>query len=100
MKETCHDCCKKTLRSEEEKKALLNRLHRIQGQLRGIEQMVEKDAYCNDILQQSAAAGSAINAFNRELLAHHIQGCVVRDLKNGDETVVEELMATIQKLMK
>ena len=96
----CSCCEKHTLRAEEEKKKLLNRLRRIEGQIRGIEAMLENDAYCNDILQQSAAASSAINAFNRELLGNHIRGCVVRDLHEGKDEVVDELIATVQKLMK
>ena len=91
---------KKTIRSEEEKKKLLNRLSRIEGQIRGIKGMLESDAYCNDILTQCAAVNAAVNAFNRELIASHIKGCVTRDLKEGNEEVVEELVATLQKLMK
>ncbi len=99
MKETC-PYCRKTERTAAQKRALINRLRRIEGQIRGIEAMLENDAYCNDILQQSAAAGSAINAFNRELLGNHIRGCVVRDLHDGKDEVVDELIATVQKLMK
>lgn len=97
-KTTC--CEKKTLREEEEKKMLIHRLNRIEGQIRGIKGMVEKDGYCNDILIQSAAANAALNAFNRELVSNHIKGCVVRDIKQGDMEVVDELVATLQKLMK
>ena len=93
-------CAKTTSRSEEQKKKLLNRLKRIEGQVRGLQTMIENDAYCNDILIQSAAAGAALNAFNRELIANHIKGCVVRDVKNGDIEVIDELVATLQKLMK
>ena len=92
MKQDC-PCCRKTDRPAAQKKALINRLRRIEG-------MLENDAYCNDILQQSAAASSAINAFNRELLGDHIRGCVVRDLHEGKDEVVDELIATVQKLMK
>ena len=99
MEETCL-YCRKTERTAAQKRALINRLRRIEGQIRGIEAMLENDAYCNDILQQSAAAGSAINAFNRELLGNHIRGCVVRDLHDGKDEVVDELIATVQKLMK
>lgn len=99
MKQDC-PCCRKTDRPAVQKKALINRLRRIEGQIRGIEAMLENDAYCNDILQQSAAASSAINAFNRELLGNHIRGCVVRDLHEGKDEVVDELIATVQKLMK
>ena len=94
-------CCMKTkMRSEQEIKLLLNRLNRIEGQVRGIKKMVESNAYCNDILTQSAAVNAAINAFNRELLAEHLRTCVTRDLKNGHEEIVDELAATLQKLMK
>lgn len=91
---------KKTERSNEQKKNLINRLRRIEGQIRGIEAMVQNDAYCNEILQQSAAATAAINAFNKELLARHIKGCVTRDIKAGNDEVVDELVTIIQKLMK
>ena len=78
----------------------MNRLSRIEGQIRGLKGMLERDAYCPDILTQSAAVNAAVNAFNKELLASHIRNCVVRDVKNGDEEVIDELVATIQKLMK
>ena len=74
---------KHTLRSQEQKKALINRLRRIEGQVRGVQQMLENDAYCNDILVQSAAISAAMNAFNREILAAHIHSCVVRDIREG-----------------
>ena len=94
-------CCEKhTVRTEEEKKRLLNRLKRIEGQVRGLQAMIEKDAYCNDILTQSAAVGAAVNSFNREVLSGHIHGCVVRDVRAGDEKVVDELLITLQKFMK
>lgn len=92
--------CKKTIRSEEEKKKLINRLNRIEGQIRGIRGMLERDAYCNDILIQSAAVNAAINSFNKELLSSHIHSCVVRDIRDGKDEVVDELVATMQKLMK
>ena len=92
----CSCCEKHTLRAQEEKKKLLNRLRRIEGQVRGLQAMVEADAYCNDVLTQSAAVNAAINAFNRE----HLRTCVTRDLKNGHEEIVDELAATLQKLMK
>ena len=94
-------CCNKTtMRSEDERKKLINRLNRIEGQIRGIKGMIENDQYCTDILVQSAAVNAAVNAFNRELIANHIRGCVTRDLKNGDEETIDELVATLQKLMK
>ena len=91
---------RRTERSEEAKKKLIHRLNRIEGQIRGIRQMIENDAYCNDVLIQSAAAGAAINAFNRELIGAHLKGCVTRDIRAGREEVVDELLATLQKLMK
>lgn len=99
-REDCPACAKQTLRGDELKRKLLNRLRRIEGQVRGIEAMIESDAYCNDVLTQSAAVNAALDAFNRELLACHIRGCVKRDLLAGDESVVDELVETIRKLMK
>lgn len=96
-------CCgntKKTERAKTDKKKLMNRLSRIEGQIRGIKKMIENDAYCNDILIQSAAVSAAVNAFNRELLSNHIHSCVVRDIREGNDEVVDELMGTLQKLMK
>ena len=94
-------CCRKTTkRSQDQKKALLNRLRRTEGQVRGIQTMLEQDAYCNDVLIQSAAVNAAMNAFNRELLASHIRSCVVRDIRAGQDQVIDELVETLQKLMK
>ena len=94
-------CCeKKTLRSEEEREKLMNRLSRIEGQSRGIRGMIEKDAYCTDILVQSAAVNAAVNAFTKELLSSHIHTCVADKIRGGDEEVIDELVATFQKLMK
>lgn len=96
----CCSCEKNTRRTDEEKKKLINRLNRIEGQVRGIRGMIEKDAYCADVLVQSAAVNAAINSFNKDLLSRHIHSCVVRDIKNGDEEVIDELMKLITKLMK
>ncbi len=93
-------CRKKKERPETEYKSLLNRLSRIEGQVRGIRGMVEKDAYCTDILIQVAAVNAALNAFNRELLGSHIRTCVARDIREGREETLEELVTTLQKLMK
>ncbi|MBQ2842204.1 MAG: metal-sensing transcriptional repressor [Clostridia bacterium] len=94
-------CCKKTKeRSPEEYKNLIHRLNRIEGQIRGIKGMIEKSAYCTDILVQSAAVTAAINAFNKELLANHIKTCVAQDIREGKDETVDELVATLQKLMK
>lgn len=94
------DCCKTKERSPQEYKSLINRLNRIEGQIRGIKGMIEKDAYCPDVLIQSAAVNAAINAFNKELLSNHIKTCVVNDIRNGKDETIEELLATLQKLMK
>ena len=94
---TCR-CGKTTARSTDEKQKLLNRLARIEGQVRGLRGMIERDAYCTDILTQSAAVNAAIDSFNRDLLARHIRTCVVRDLKEGKEEVIEELIETFGKL--
>ena len=93
-------CSKKKERSEKEYKDLINRLSRIEGQIRGIKGMVEKDAYCTDIITQVAAANAALNSFNKVLLANHIKSCVTQDIRDGKEETVDELVATLQKLMK
>ena len=93
------DCCRHKHREENECAALIRRLNRSEGQIRGIRGMVEKEAYCTDILQQVSAAQSALNAFSKELLGSHIRSCVVQDIQNGDLEVVDELLTTIQKLM-
>lgn len=95
-------CChtKKKEREEKEYKSLINRLNRIEGQIRGIKKMVENDVYCTDILVQSSAVSAAINAFNRELLSNHIKSCVVNDIREGNDDVIDELLAILQKLMK
>lgn len=94
-------CCHKTKqRTQEEYKSLIHRLSRIEGQVRGIRGMVEKDAYCTDILAQVAAVTAALNAFNKELLAQHIRTCVARDIRDGKDETIDELVATLQKLMK
>ncbi|MCH5190980.1 MAG: metal-sensing transcriptional repressor [Oscillospiraceae bacterium] len=100
MENKC-ECCHKTKeRSEEEYKSLIHRLNRIEGQIRGIKGMVEKNAYCTDIIVQVAAANAALNAFNRELLSNHIKTCVAEDIKAGNNGTVDDLLATLQKLMK
>lgn len=99
-KENC--CCtqKVTMRSDDEYKKLCNRLSRIEGQVRGIKKMVEENAYCPDILMQSAAVTAAMNAFNRELMSNHIKHCVARDIRNGKDETIDELVHTLEKLMK
>lgn len=100
MEKTCPYCNTHTERSEEQRKKLLHRLNRIEGQIRGIKGMLERDAYCPDILTQSAAVNAAVHAFSRELLEAHIRTCVVRDIREGKDEVVDELAETIRKLMK
>ena len=95
------NCSHKTKeRSEDEFKLLINRLNRIEGQIRGIKRMVEDNAYCTDIITQAAAASSALNAFNRELLSNHIRTCVENDIKEGKYETVDDLISTLQKLLK
>ena len=94
-------CCHKTKeRSEEEYRALCNRLSRIEGQIRGLRGMLDRNAYCPDILAQAAAANAALNAFSRELLNQHIRSCVVDDVRAGNDEVIDELLGTLGKLMK
>ena len=87
-------------REEDELRGLTNRLSRIEGQVRGVKNMLEAEAYCTDILTQVAAIQAALNAFNKELLASHIKSCVVKDIRDGKLEVVDDLVCTLQKLMK
>lgn len=91
---------RKKERSSKEYKDLINRLNRIEGQVRGVKNMLDKDAYCVDILTQVAAIHAALNSFNKVLLANHIRSCVVEDIREGKDEVVDELVDTLQKLMK
>ncbi len=96
-----NDCCNRIKnRDTEEYNKLNNRLKRIEGQVRGVQRMLENDAYCTDILTQVSAIQSALNAFNQELLVSHINTCVVEDIKNGNDEVITDLVKTIKKLMK
>lgn len=96
----CEACHKNKDRSAEERQLLIHRLNRIEGQVRGIRAMVEKDSYCVDILTQVAAVTAALNSFNKELLATHIKTCVTNDIREGKNETVDELVRTLQKLMK
>ena len=96
----CCGCHKTKHRSDEEYKKLIHRLNRIEGQIRGIRGMVEKSAYCPDILVQVAAANAALNAFTKELLANHIKTCVADDIRAGNDEVIDELVTILQKLMR
>ena len=101
MKQACPGCSHKTKeRSEKEYKDLLNRLSRIEGQVRGIRKMVDNDAYCTDIRVQVSAVNAALNSFNKVLLANHIRTCVADDIRSGKEETNDELVTTLQKLMK
>lgn len=100
-KKICPHCSGKTKdRGDQEKKSLLNRLKRIEGQVRGIEAMIEDDIYCTDILIQASAVTAALNSFNRALLENHIRSCVADNIRQGNDEVIEELVTTMQKLMK
>ena len=109
MSENCCQCgdveqkknfCRTKVRSEAEYKSLINRLNRVEGQIRGIKGMLDKSAYCLDILTQVAAVNAALNAFGQELLSNHIRTCVVEDVRAGKEESIEELLTTLKKFMK
>ena len=93
-------CCKTKHRSKQEIKSLVTRLNRIEGQIRGIRGMVERSAYCTDILTQVSAANAALNSFTKVLLANHIKTCVAQDIRDGKDETIDELVSTLQKLMK
>jgi len=96
----CCCCNRKKERSEQEYKDLINRLSRIEGQIRGIKRMLDEDCYCPDIITQVAAANAALNSFNKVLLANHIKTCVADDIRAGKDETIDELLNTLQKLMK
>ena len=101
MEEQKQCCSHRTKeRSDREYKDLIHRLNRVEGQVRGIKRMVEEDAYCTDILIQVSAVNAALNSFNKVLLANHIRTCVAEDIIAGKEETIDELVATLQKLMK
>ena len=101
MDQACPHCGERhKIRPPEQQKALLTRLKRAEGQIRGIEKMVEQNAYCPDILIQVSAVTSALNSFSKELLACHIRSCVLEDIQNGREETIDELVKVLQKLMK
>jgi DNA-binding FrmR family transcriptional regulator len=101
MNESCPHCSGKHKdRDEKEKKDLINRLKRIEGQVRGVEGMLENNAYCTDILIQVSAITSALNSFNKVLLANHMKTCVTENIREGNDEIIDELVVTLQKLMK
>ena len=93
-------CCRHKHRDAAEYEALLKRLKRIEGQVRGLQGMVEKEAYCTDIITQVSAVTAALNSFNKVLLSQHMKTCVIEDIKQGKEDTIDDLLATLQKLMK
>jgi len=93
-------CVRKKERSEEEKRALINRLNRMEGQISGIRAMVERDIYCPEILTQASAVSAAINGFARALLAEHIRTCVAEDVRQVNDESLDELLDTMKKWMK
>ncbi len=100
------ECCaqnksgKTRVRSEDELRLLLNRLSRIEGQVRGLRDMLERDVYCTDILVQVSAVNAALNSFSKELLSEHLRTCVADNLRQGNDKVIDELLPVLQKLMK
>ena len=99
MSETNCCCGRKKVRADKERRDLMNRLKRIEGQVRGLQRMLEEDAYCPDILIQVSAVSAALNSFNKELLACHIRSCVSEDIRNGKEEAIDEFVKVMQKLM-
>ena len=91
---------RKKIRDDKERRDLMNRLKRIEGQVRGLQRMLDEDAYCPDILTQASAVSSAVNSFCRVLLTNHLRTCVVNELRAGHDEAVDELADTLQKLMK
>ena len=91
---------KKKKRSEKEYKDLMNRLKRIEGQVRGIQGMLEKDAYCADVLMQVAAVNAALDSFSKALLSEHVRTCVADNIREGNDEVIDELVILLQKLMR
>ena len=87
-------------REDDELRCLINRLSRIEGQVRGVKKMLEDESYCTDVLTQVSAIQAALNAFSKELLANHIKSCVVEDIRAGKLEVIDDLVTTLQKLMK
>ena len=99
-KNCCHSARRTKERSEKEYRDLINRLNRIEGQVRGIRKMVESDAYCPDILIQVSAVNAALNSFNKVLLGNHIRTCAAEDIRAGKDETIDELVKTLQKLMR
>lgn len=100
MEKECFCSTKKKERSKKEYKDLINRLSRIEGQVRGVKSMIENDAYCVDILTQVSAINAALNSFNKVLLSNHMKSCVAEEIRSGNDEVIDELVVTLQKMMR
>lgn len=98
MSNCCCDKHKHVPRDEKEIKSLKNRLHRMVGQLNGIEKMIDDNRYCGDVLIQIAAVEKALQAFGYIVLQDHLETCVTEDIKNGDEEIMDEVIELIKKL--
>ena len=93
-----NNCCnKKTKRSPEEKKLIINRLNRISGQINGINKMVENDAYCNDVLIQLSAVKNSIKSLSTHILENHLYTCIANDLENGNFDSIDELISLFKR---
>ena len=105
MNSQCHNCSfadgeeKLTIREEKLKDSLITRLNRAEGQVRGIKGMIERDAYCNDVLNQISAVQAALDSVSKLVLENHIRGCLVKKIQAGDDKIVDELLVTIGKLL-
>jgi CsoR family transcriptional regulator, copper-sensing transcriptional repressor len=103
MKEDINTCQKHKKPSEQSLKAqksIIDRLNRVEGQIRGIKSMIEKESYCDDVINQIEAARSALSAIELVLLDSHFKNCIAEQLKNGDQEAVDEVLKTIKKLIK
>jgi len=98
--ETCHSDERKSHHSDKTKQNLVNRLNRIEGQVRGLKGLIEKDTYCDNVLNQIASVQSALNGVGKLLLEHHMKSCVMERIQDGENEVIDELLVTIQKLIK
>lgn len=95
------ECCnKKTIRGENEKKLINNRINRIEGQLKGIKKMIQSDTYCNDVLIQLSAVENSVKSLSNYILENHLYSCVTRDLENGNTEIIDELISLFKKFNK
>lgn len=95
------ECCnKKTIREENEKKLINNRINRIEGQLKGIKKMIQSDTYCNDVLIQLSAVENSVKSLSNYILENHLYSCVTKDLENGNMEIIDELISLFKKFNK